>query len=154
MNVWSRTLRATSAANVTGATCFNLAVSREADRELVLHQPPWNSGLSTILDGSKLPWVDELRDKGELHTHKVRSTTISREIAVHGLAAVDLLKIDVEGHFMEVLEGIAPSRHRQGAQHRAGGGVRRGVGALPRVSSAPCCATRATASRRRMRRRS
>jgi hypothetical protein len=39
----------------------------------------------------------------------VRSTTISREVAVHGLAAVDLLKIDVEGHFMEVLEGIAPS---------------------------------------------
>ena len=24
------------------------------------------------------------------------------------MAAVDLLKIDVEGHFMEVLEGIAP----------------------------------------------
>ena len=94
---------------VTAATCFNLAVSREADRELVLHQPPWISGRSTILDGSTLPWIDELRDKGELHTHKVRSTTISREIAVHGLAAVDLLKIDVEGHFMEVLEGIAPA---------------------------------------------
>ena len=26
-----------------------------------------------------------------------------------GLAAVDLLKIDVEGHFIEVLEGIAPA---------------------------------------------
>jgi FkbM family methyltransferase len=94
---------------VTGASCFNLAVSREADRELVLHQPPWTSGRSTILDGSTLPWIDDLRDKGELHTHKVRSTTISREMAVHGLAAVDLLKIDVEGHFMEVLEGIAPA---------------------------------------------
>lgn len=94
---------------VTGATCFNLAVSREAGRELVLHQPPWNSGCSTLLDGSTLPWIDALREKGELHTHKVRSTTISREIAVQGLAAVDLLKIDVEGHFMEVLEGIAPA---------------------------------------------
>lgn len=90
-------------------TCVNLAVSREADRELVLHQPPWVAGLSTILDGSTLPWVDELRHKGELHTHKVRSTTISREIARHGLAAIDLLKIDVEGHFMEVLEGILPA---------------------------------------------
>ena len=79
------------------------------DAALVLHQPPWVSGLSTILDGSTLPWIDELRDKGELHTHKVRSTTISREIAKHGLAAVDLLKIDVEGHYMEVLEGIAPA---------------------------------------------
>jgi FkbM family methyltransferase len=95
--------------DVTAATCVNLAVSREADRELVLHQPPWVSGLGTILDGSTLPWIDELRDKGELHTHKVRSTTISREMAMHGLAAVDLLKIDVEGHFMEVLEGIAPA---------------------------------------------
>jgi FkbM family methyltransferase len=91
------------------ATCFNLAVSREAGRELVLHQPPWVCGLSTILDGSTLPWVDELRDKGELHTHYVRSTTISREIDVQGLNAIDLLKIDVEGHFMEVLEGIAPA---------------------------------------------
>jgi FkbM family methyltransferase len=95
--------------DVTSATCICLAVSREAGRELVLHQPPWVSGLSTILDGSTLPWIDELRDKGELHTHKVRSTTISREMVAHGLAMVDLLKIDVEGHFMEVLEGIAPA---------------------------------------------
>ena len=94
---------------VTDATCINLAVSREAGRELVLHQPPWVSGLSTILDGATLPWIDELRDKGELHTHKVRGTTISHEIAVRGLTAIDLLKIDVEGHFMEVLEGIAPA---------------------------------------------
>ena len=72
-----------------------------------MHQPPWNSGFSTILDGSKLPWVDELRDKGELLTHKVPSTTVSHEMAVRGLASVDLLKIDVEGYFMEVLEGIA-----------------------------------------------
>jgi FkbM family methyltransferase len=94
---------------VTRATCINLAVSREAGRELVLHQPPWVAGISTILDGKTLPWIDELRDKGELHTHKVRSTTVSHEMAEHGLAAVDLLKVDVEGHFMEVLEGIAPA---------------------------------------------
>ena len=91
----------------TTASCFNLAVSREADRDLVLNQPPWNSGLTTLLDGSKLRWVDELRDKGELITHEVRSTTVSREIAKHRLASVDLLKIDVEGHFIEVLEGLA-----------------------------------------------
>lgn len=35
------------------------------------------------------------------------STTVSREMAVRGLASIDLLKIDVEGYFMEVLEGIA-----------------------------------------------
>ena len=94
---------------MTTASCFNLAVSGVADQELVLHQPPWNSGLSTLLDGSKLAWVDELRGKGELMTHKVRSTTVSREIANHGLAVLDLLKIDVEGHFVEVLDGIAPA---------------------------------------------
>jgi FkbM family methyltransferase len=94
---------------VTAATCINLAVSSEAGRELVLHQPPWVSGLSTILDGATLPWIDELRAKGELNTHKVRSTTLSHEIAAHNLAVVDLLKIDVEGHFMEVLQGIAPA---------------------------------------------
>jgi FkbM family methyltransferase len=94
---------------VTAVTCYSLAVSREADRELVLHQPPYTSGRSTILDGSTLPWIDDLRDKGELLTHTVRSTTISREMAVHGLGVIDLLKIDVEGYFMEVLDGIAPA---------------------------------------------
>jgi FkbM family methyltransferase len=94
---------------MTTATGFNFAVSREADQELVLNQPPWTSGRSTILGGATLPWIDDLRDKGELYEHKVRSTTVSREMAVHGLAAVDLLKVDVEGHFMEVLEGIAPA---------------------------------------------
>ena len=54
-----------------------------------------------------MPWVDELRGKGELITHKVQSTTVSQEIAAHGLTTIDVLKIDVEGHFVEVLEGIA-----------------------------------------------
>jgi FkbM family methyltransferase len=89
------------------ATPVNLAVSREAGRELTLHQPPYVAGLSTILDGKSLPWIDELRAKNELYEHKVQSTTISHEIATRKLAAVDLLKIDVEGHFMEVLDGIA-----------------------------------------------
>ena len=63
--------------------------------------------MSTWVDGAKLPWVGDLRDKGELITHKVRSTTVSHEMACHGLDHLDLLKIDVEGHFMEVLDGIA-----------------------------------------------
>jgi 31-O-methyltransferase len=93
----------------TTATCCNFAVSDVAGRELTLHQPPWNSGLSTLLDRATLPWVGELRDKGELITHKVPGTTVSHEMATRGIAAVDLLKIDVEGHFMEVLAGIAPA---------------------------------------------
>jgi FkbM family methyltransferase len=94
-------------ARITKTTCINLAVSREAGRELVLNQPPWVAGLATILDAKTLPWIDELRAKDELWTHKVQSTTISAEIAKHKLTTVDLLKVDVEGHFMEVLEGIA-----------------------------------------------
>jgi FkbM family methyltransferase len=93
----------------TKAVGFNRAVSFEPGKELLLHQPPWNSGLSTILDGTKLDWVEDLRGKGELITHKVPSTSVSHEIAKHKLATVDLLKIDVEGYFMEVLAGIAPA---------------------------------------------
>ncbi len=96
------------ASATTTATCCNNAVSFEAGRDLILHQPPWNSGLSTVLDGSQLPWVDELRAKGELLTHTVPSTTVSHEMASKSLGTVDLLKIDVEGYFMEVLQGIAP----------------------------------------------
>ncbi len=93
-------------AAATEAICQNLAVSDVAGRELTLNQPPWNSGFSTLVDGSRLPWVEELRGKGELITHKVQSTTVSHEIASRGLASVDILKIDVEGHFAEVLDGI------------------------------------------------
>ncbi len=91
--------------------------------------------------------------KGELITHKVRSTTISREIAVHGLAAIDLLKIDVEGHFMEVLEGIASadtSKVRNivlEAEYAECWGT-------PASLSVLFCVVRVTASRRGMRRRS
>ncbi len=87
----------------------NLAVSNQAGGTLVLNQPPWNSGLSTMLDGAKLPWVEELRAKGELITHTVPCTSISHEIATRALDTIDLLKIDVEGHFMEVLQGIHPA---------------------------------------------
>jgi hypothetical protein len=40
-------------------------------------------------------------------THQVVTATVSDELAANRIASVDLLKIDVEGFFMEVLEGIA-----------------------------------------------
>jgi FkbM family methyltransferase len=89
--------------------CFNLAVSRHADDVLELYQPPLNSGHSTVLDVSTLHWNEEMQAKTGLQTHRVRTTTISREIALRGLERIDLLKIDVEGHFMEVLDGIGSS---------------------------------------------
>ena len=54
-----------------------------------------------------VPWARQLADSHELVTHEVTTTTLSAEITAYRLAAVDLLKIDVEGFFLEVLGGIA-----------------------------------------------
>ena len=40
-------------------------------------------------------------------THDVVTSTVSAEIAANQIPALDILKIDVEGYFMEVLKGIA-----------------------------------------------
>lgn len=96
-------------ATVTVSHCINRAASSEPDRELVLSQAPFVSGISTLLDADRVPWAQNLKSSGELVSHRVTTTTVSREIARHGIGRVDLLKIDVEGHFNEVLAGIAPA---------------------------------------------
>jgi hypothetical protein len=40
-------------------------------------------------------------------SHEVTSSTVSAEMESNRLAGIDILKIDVEGYFMEVLKGIA-----------------------------------------------
>jgi len=92
---------------VTAVHCVNRAVSRRSGEELVLRQAPLVSGISTMLDPSQVPWVRELESSGELVSHKTVTTTVSDELAKNAIARVDLLKIDVEGHFMEVLAGIS-----------------------------------------------
>ncbi|MFZ4809210.1 MAG: FkbM family methyltransferase [Hyphomicrobiaceae bacterium] len=92
---------------VTAVHCVNRAVSRRADVELVLRQAPLVSGISTMLDPSQVPWVRDLEAAGHLVSHTTLTTTVSAELARHAIARVDLLKIDVEGHFMEVLGGIS-----------------------------------------------
>lgn len=94
---------------VTRIETVNLAISDRGGQTLELHQAPFTSGISTVLDEKSVPWVETLRKSGELVTHKVTTTTLSREIAARGIAHVDLLKIDVEGHFLAVLNGIAPA---------------------------------------------
>lgn len=96
-------------ASVTKVHCVNRAVSNAAGKELVLHQAPFTSGISTLLGEKDVAWVRQLRDSGELTSHKTTTTTLSDEIAAAGIARIDLLKIDVEGHFLEVLAGLAPA---------------------------------------------
>jgi len=87
--------------------CINRAVSSSLGAELVLRQAPLVSGISTLLDETKVPWVRDLQQSGDLTSHKTMSTTISDELERTETARVDILKIDVEGHFMEVLAGIS-----------------------------------------------
>lgn len=100
-------------ASRTDARCFNEAVSSRPGLHLALSQAPYVSGLSTMLDVERVPWARELQRKGELVTHSTTTTTVSTEMARHALVHVDILKIDVEGHFMEVLAGIAESDFRR-----------------------------------------
>jgi FkbM family methyltransferase len=93
-------------AKVTIVHTVNKAVASAAGKTLTLHQSPLVSGISTLLDKAKVPWVQQLSDTKELVEHKVTTTTVSAEIARNGLDRIDLLKIDVEGFFLEVLNGI------------------------------------------------
>ena len=92
---------------ITKVHAINRAVARTPGETLTLHQSPLVSGISTLLDASKVGWVKQLSASHELVTHAVMTTSVSAEIAAHKLAAIDLLKIDVEGYFMEVLGGVS-----------------------------------------------
>lgn len=91
---------------VTKVITANIAVASSAGQTLTLHQSPLVSGISTLLDKTKVPWVQQLSDARELVTHEVTTTTVSAAIAERGIERIDLLKIDVEGFFLEVLRGI------------------------------------------------
>jgi FkbM family methyltransferase len=92
---------------VTKIHTVNRAVASGVGQPLLLHQSPLVSGISTLLAPDKIGWVASLAQSNELIQHDVVSTTVSAEIAAHGLTVVDMLKIDVEGYFLEVLDGIS-----------------------------------------------
>jgi phthiocerol/phenolphthiocerol synthesis type-I polyketide synthase E len=94
---------------VTKIEAVNRAVASRGGETLVLHQPTQVSGLSTLLTQDQVPWLARVAAERELETHEVISTTVSEQIAAHRIATVDMLKIDVEGYFLEVLKGIAPA---------------------------------------------
>jgi FkbM family methyltransferase len=93
---------------VTKASAFNRAMASTVGQKLTLHQSIKVSGISTLLDKSKVAWIGEASASRQLETFEVMTTTVSAEIESNRLAAVDILKIDVEGYFLEVLKGIAP----------------------------------------------
>jgi FkbM family methyltransferase len=93
---------------ITKAYAFNRALAGSTGQKLLLHQSTKVSGISTLLDKSTVSWIDTAAASRELETFEVMSSTVSAEIASNQLAAVDILKIDVEGYFLEVLKGIAP----------------------------------------------
>lgn len=90
----------------TKVHAFNRALASTAGKTLTLHQSPLVSGISTLLAGDKVQWVQQLSASDELIMHEVVTSTISAEMAANDIAQVDVLKIDVEGFFMEVLKGI------------------------------------------------
>jgi FkbM family methyltransferase len=86
---------------------FNRAIAARSGETLALNQSTRVSGISTLLDRSTVGWVEQAAAQQELEIHEVVTSTVSAEIEAHRLAAVDILKIDVEGYFVEVLKGIA-----------------------------------------------
>lgn len=92
---------------VTKVHTVNRAIASGVGQPLLLNQSPLVSGISTLLGPDRIGWVAGLARSSELVQHDVVSTTVSAEIATHGLTVVDMLKIDVEGYFLEVLDGIS-----------------------------------------------
>jgi FkbM family methyltransferase len=92
---------------ITNVRTFNRALASADGKTLTLHQSPLVSGISTLLDRSKVRWVQQLSASKELITYEVVTSTVSAEMAANQIPALDVLKIDVEGYFMEVLKGIA-----------------------------------------------
>jgi len=85
------------AAPATAITPVHMAVSAADDKHLTLYHSPTLCASSTMLPvGKKLGW----------QPFNVTTTTISRQMRDRGIDEIDLLKIDVEGHALEVLRGI------------------------------------------------
>jgi len=94
--------------DVTEVFACNRAIAARGGETLLLSQSTKVSGISTLLDRGRVSWVERAAASHQLEVHEVLTSTVSAEIEARRLAAVDILKIDVEGYFMEVLKGIAP----------------------------------------------
>lgn len=93
----------------THVSAVNCAIASRSGETLVLNHATQVSGLSTLLDAGRVGWMAESFADGGMTAYEVVSSTVSDEMASNRLATIDMLKIDVEGYFMEVLKGIAPN---------------------------------------------
>jgi FkbM family methyltransferase len=93
----------------TRISAVNCAVASRSGQTLVLNHATEVSGLSTLLDASQVAWMAESFADGGMAAYEVVSSTVSDEMESNRIAAIDVLKIDVEGYFLEVLKGIAPN---------------------------------------------
>jgi len=110
-------------ASARNVTVENLGVSSR-DGTSMLAVPDDGPSPGARIDESSLP-------RGE-RSVPIRVTTIDRYVAEHGIARVDFIKCDVEGHELDVFEGATATlaAHRPAIlfeceeRHRPRGGVR------------------------------
>ncbi len=93
----------------TRISAINCAIASRSGQKLVLNHATSVSGLSTLLDATQVGWMAQAFADGGMTAYEVTSSTVSAEMDSNRLAAIDILKIDVEGYFVEVLKGIAPN---------------------------------------------
>lgn len=82
-----------------GVTLVNAAMG-STEGHVEMHSPATGSKLASIY--SRLPFSEA---GGELSTEKAVCQTIDSFVAANGVDCIDFLKIDVEGHELEVLRG-------------------------------------------------
>jgi len=90
----------------TDIYAINSAIARSDGQRLLLHQSTKASAISTLLEPTNVGWIGEAFKRHELETHMVTTSTVSTEMEKNQLTVVDILKIDVEGYFFEVLKGV------------------------------------------------
>jgi len=80
----------------------------ECSREVILQVP---TGDETIASVSTNPWqLRRMQSGGDINTITVQQRRLDDVLADAGLASIDFITIDVEGHEMQVLEGFDLAR--------------------------------------------
>jgi FkbM family methyltransferase len=85
--------------------CLQAAASGSAGEKALKIASEWNSGHNTFGEFFS-PAVEKTREE------RVPTQTLDALVAVHGLERVDLIKIDVEGHELQVLAGAVETLKR------------------------------------------